>query len=269
MNIKECFGTSKPVIGMIHLLPLPGSICFDEIKGIDYVINKAKSDYESLVKGGIDGVLFCNENDKPYSKRASNVQVASLTRIITEITHGKINVPFGVDFQWDPLASLAIAYATRASFIRGVLIGSFVGDLGYMIPDTLEIFKKKKQLFDNDILLLTHLQPEFSDNLDKRELPLKIESISKSTNVDVICVSGNMAGQLTSAKTLKEIKNKSLETSIFINTGVSFENIEDVLNAADGCIVATSIKHDGASHNRIDEKRVEKLMQKVKKLRSF
>lgn len=43
------FSCEKPVIGVIHLEPLPGSPCFDSMKS---VLDSALKDAENLIKGG-------------------------------------------------------------------------------------------------------------------------------------------------------------------------------------------------------------------------
>ena len=45
-----------------------------------------------------------------------------------------IRVPFGVNILWDPIASLAVARATGASFVREVMTGVYESDLGMIAP---------------------------------------------------------------------------------------------------------------------------------------
>ena len=62
-EFSDYFSKPKPIIGMIHLPPLPG---YPESKGIDHVIEHALADLRTLTEGGADGVLVENEYDRPH-----------------------------------------------------------------------------------------------------------------------------------------------------------------------------------------------------------
>lgn len=265
MWIKNLFGVAKPVIGMVHIDALPGTVLYNQNSGLNRVIEHAKQDYLSLVEGGINAIIFCNENDKPYSKEVGPHIVSSMTLIIHEVVGNKATIPFGVDIQWDAKASLAVASMTNASFIRGIVSGTYCGDLGFFTPDTEDILKFRRQINADHIRILTNVNPEFSESLDRRSLELRIMTISKSTLVDGICVSGIMAGVATSYEMLSDIKKHVGEFPIIANTGINFDNINQALEYSDACVVATCLKVNGNSKGRIDVNNVKKLMSKLKK----
>ena len=41
MWTEDIFGVKKPIIAMLHLLPLPGDPSYDEVGGIEKVLNRA------------------------------------------------------------------------------------------------------------------------------------------------------------------------------------------------------------------------------------
>lgn len=129
MWTDDLFGNQKPVIGMVHIQALPGTVLYDGKAGLESVLANARQDYESLAEGGISGVIFCNEFDKPYSMGAESHIVASMTHIIDEVRRGAKDIPFGVDIQWDPKAALAVARATGASFIRGMCEAGYADNI--------------------------------------------------------------------------------------------------------------------------------------------
>ncbi|MFR0986563.1 MAG: BtpA/SgcQ family protein, partial [Frisingicoccus sp.] len=51
--LSELFGTEKPIIGLVHIQPLPGDP-FYKGEGMDAVIGRARADLEALQNGGID-----------------------------------------------------------------------------------------------------------------------------------------------------------------------------------------------------------------------
>lgn len=267
MWTESLFGGRKPVIAMVHLDALPGTALYNEEKGLESICRNAAQDYDNLVAGGIDAVIFCNENDKPYSKSVGPEIVAAMTEIITNVTAGKNKIPFGVDVQWDPMAAIAIAKATGAAFVRGIMCGSFCGDLGLFMPDTEKIIRYRHSIGADNVKLLTNLSPEFSYSLDGRDICLVAQTVIKSSLIDGLCVSGVMAGTAAPFEQLKKIKSAVADTDIpvFANTGVNGQNVSGILEIADGCITATCLKVEQNSKNRIDVTNVRKLMDKLSK----
>lgn len=258
--ITDIFGAKKPVIGMVHIRPLPGTVCYQKDQGLTEVVARARQDYENLVNGGIDSVIFCNEFDKPYSKCVGPHIIASMTAVISQVLEGNKRVPFGVDVQWDPKAALAIAMATGADYIRGIVCGTFCGDLGLLTPDPEQIMRYRTQIGADHIKILTNLSPEFSATLDSRPLAMRALTVTKSSLADGLCVSGFMAGGTAPYEELIDVKKTVGNFPVIANTGVKFENVTKILQIADACCVATCLKVDGNSNNPIDPENVKKMM---------
>ena len=263
MWIDEVFGDRKPVIGMVHIQALPGTACYRGDHDLSRIVAQVSEDYNNLVNGGIDSVIFCNEFDKPYSRHVEPHIVAVMTTIIDRVLEHGRRVPFGVDIQWDAKAALAIAMATGADFIRGIVCGTFCGDLGLFTPDAEEIINYKHKIGANHIKVLTNLSPEFSATLDNRPLTLRAQTVIKSCLVDGLCVSGAMAGGIAPYEELNQVKQAVGDFAVIANTGVNFDNVGEILKIADACCVATCLKVDGQSGNPIDRENVERFMDCV------
>ncbi|HEY6539468.1 MAG TPA: BtpA/SgcQ family protein, partial [Ktedonobacteraceae bacterium] len=132
--LETLFGRAKPVIAMMHLLPLPGRPLYDSKGGMAAMVDALRRDLDVLQDGGVDGLLFCNEGDRPYSFRIDRAPVAAMAAVIGEL-RPHIRLPYGVDLLWDPMAALAVAQAVRASFVREVFTGVYDSDMGLWQPD--------------------------------------------------------------------------------------------------------------------------------------
>ena len=66
MSLERRFGTPKPVIAMLHFPGLPGRPRHNRELGRSHLVDVVGRDLETLQGAGVDGVLFCNENDIPY-----------------------------------------------------------------------------------------------------------------------------------------------------------------------------------------------------------
>ena len=263
--IKELFGNCKPVIAMAHLPALPSTPRYNEALGIAGIIDRVRTDVDLLVKGGVDAVMFCNEDDRPYVFKATIDQIAVMTRVVTECRPKYL--PFGVDFLWDPMAAMAIAHATGANFIREVLTGVYEFDMGLWSPDAGEVMRFRKQVGAEHVKVFYNIVPEFAASLGDRSIAQRARSAVVSCLADVILVSGPMAGSEPVVDHFYAIKEAVNEIPVFLNTGARVENISTFLKVADGVIVGSSLKEDGDTWNPVDPKRVKEFLVEVNKAR--
>jgi len=83
-TMRELFNNNFPIIGVVHLLPLPGSPGF---KGsLQEIIDRALSDAKALLEGGVDGIIMENFGDVPFPKdRIPDESLSAFSIIAHEI----------------------------------------------------------------------------------------------------------------------------------------------------------------------------------------
>lgn len=261
-TMMEQFGTAKPVIAMAHIPAMPGTPLYDSTLGPDGIVEAVRRDVALLVEGGVDAVMFCNENDRPYQLRAGLESAAMLARVVSECRPD--SVPYGVDFLWDPMASMAVASTTGASFIREVATGVYESDMGLWTPDAGGLLRYRRNLDAVDVAVFMNVTPEFASSLGSRSLGQVARSVVVSSLADAILVSGPMAGTEPDIAALEEVKSAVSAVSavpVFLNTGAKSSNIREFLKVADGCIVGSALKVDGYTWNPVDPARVEQFIQ--------
>lgn len=263
----EWFNTEKPIIAMCHIRALPGDYYYDEEKGMEWVVQKAREDFLALQKGGVDGVMFSNEFSLPYLKTVRPETTAAMARVIGELK-SEIKIPFGVNVLWDPYASLDLAAATGATFIREVMSGVYTGDLGIWDNDTGKIIRHKKTLgLKETVRMLYNIYPEAASYLGTRDIVEVAKTNVFNNKPDALLVSGMTAGAETDTQVLRKVKEALPDTYVFCNTGCKLENIDVQLSIADGAIVGTYFKKDGIFENFVDYDRVAAFMDKVHQIR--
>ncbi len=265
--LKEVLGTEKPIIGMCHLRALPGDPSFDREGGMRKVVEEARRDFLGLQEGGIDAVMFSNEFSRPYLTKVPAVTVAAMARIIGELTP-EIKIPFGVNVLWDPVASLDLAVATGARFVREIFTGVYASDFGLWNTNCGEIVRHQHAVGAENVKLLFNIVPEAAKYLGERNIAEIARSTVFNTLPDALCVSGLIAGSETSLSTLKTVKENVPGTIVFANTGVKLENVEQQLAIADGAVVGTTFKENGVFENFVDQKRVKAFMDRVRAFRA-
>jgi len=264
---KEVLGTEKPIIAMCHFLALPGDPGYDKDGGMERVIERARRDLHSLQEGGVDAIMFSNEFSMPYLTRVRTETVASMARVIGELM-SEIKVPFGVNVLWDPIASLDLAAATGAKFVREIFTGVYASDFGLWDTNCGEVVRHQHAIGAENVKLLFNIVPEAAKYLADRDIVSIARSTVFNNKPDALCVSGLTAGAETDAQLLHRVKEAVPGTLVFANTGVRPENVEQQLSIADGAVVGTTFKLDGKFENPVDVARVRRFMDIVKAFRA-
>ncbi len=264
--LKDVFRVAKPAIGMIHFLPLPGAPEHDAAGGMDKIVNAARRDLEALQEGGIDGVMFCNEHDRPYTLAAGSPVVSAMAFAIG-VLRREIRIPFGVDVLWDPQAALAIARACGGQYVREIFSGAYVSDMGLWNTDVGATFRFRRQIGAENVRTIFNINAEFAAPLAPRPLRDVARSVVFSSVPDALCVSGAMTGETVGADSLDEVKAVTGDVPVFINTGARRENIADLIQHADGVIIGSSLKVNGYTWNAVDPERVKEFMDALRQAR--
>jgi membrane complex biogenesis BtpA family protein len=267
MSLEERFGTNKPVIAMVHFPGLPGRPRHDREAGPARLLDVVGRDVEVLQDAGVDAVLFCNEADIPYQLTVGPEIPAAMAAVIGEL-HSTIRVPFGVNILWDARASLALARATGATFIREVLTGVYESDIGLISPALGDIAAYRTAIGAADVALFGNITPEFSSTVGSRSVAERARSAS-FLGLDAILISGPEAGVPFAMSDLKEAKTAVPETPVLANTGVLAGRLAEILAIADGVIVGTSLKVDGITWNPVDPGRARYFVQKAREARAL
>ena len=265
--MENLFGVKKPIIAMCHLQPLPGDPYYDQEKGMEYVLECARKDLHALQNGGVDGIMFSNEFSLPYLTKVEPITIAAMGWVIGSLKN-EIDVPYGVNCLWDPIASLDLCMAVSGKFIREIITGVYASDFGLWKTNVGETVRHKVAIGAKDIKMLYNIVPEAAKYLADRP----IEEIARSTEFnnrpDAICVSGLTAGAETDTQVLTRVKASVKHTPILCNTGCNINNIIRQLSNSDGAVCATTFKYDGIFENAVDESRVKAFMDVVKKYRA-
>jgi len=261
--IKDIFGVEKPIIAMCHFAALPGDPAYDPQKGMSNIMERARADLTALQEGGVDAVMFSNEASIPYLTRVERITAVCMARIIGELMD-EIKIPFGVNVLWDGEASIDLAVATGAKFVREIFSGVYASDFGLWNTNAGAVVRHQHAVNGQGVKLLYNIVPEGAVYLGSRDVADIARSTVFNTRPDALCVSGLTAGAETSTATLKRVKEAVPETPVFANTGVNLDNVVQQLEIEDGAVVSTTFKRDGYIWNEVDIQRVKAFMDKVR-----
>jgi len=257
----EPFTSEKPLVGMIHLLPLPGSTCYTK-GGMPLIVNTALRDLKALETGGADAALVENLRDVPFAKRAPTETIAVMTVILQEIMR-KARIPIGVNvLRNDGIAALSIAAAVGASFIRvNVFCGVAFTDQGVIEGEAHALHKLRKRL-GCEVKILADVHVKHAAHLTTIE---EAALDAARNNPDGLIVSGIGTGKRAAPEDLQAVKQVT-PLPTFVGSGVRIDNLS-TYREADGFIVGTSLKENGKVDSLIDPARVRALSEAIVGLR--
>ena len=264
--LYDMYKVEKPIVALLHLRAMPGDPLYDDRSGMQWVIDSARKELEDLQEGGVDGILIANEFSLPYQKHVSFVTVAAMARLIGELKRS-ITVPFGVNIVSNPIATIDLAAAVEANFVRSTFTGAYVGESGITDTDISETLRRKKALGLNDLRLFYKVNPESDVYLNDRPIKKIAKSLIFHCFPDVLCVSGASAGTETDSSLIEDVREVAGGIPVFCNTGCTAQNVRQKLSVSDGACVGTAFKKDGKFNNFVDRKRVEEFMNEVKAYR--
>jgi membrane complex biogenesis BtpA family protein len=264
-TFQDVFQQRKPIIAMAHLQPLPGTPLYDAEGGIDANVEAVLRDVEALQAAGVDAVMFGNEGDRPYVTKASPETLSAMAVIVARVTP-HVQIPFGVNYLWDPVASVALAHATGAAFVREIFTGVYESDMGLWQPDAASALRLRRNL-GAQCLLFYNVNAEFASLIGPRDVPTRAKHAVFASLADGICVSGPMTGQSVAVSDLAAVKEAVGDVPVIANTGVRLETVADVLAVADAAIVGTSLKREGDTWQAVDVDRATRFMDAVRKIR--
>lgn len=267
-SLADLFGVDKPVIGMVHLWPLPGSPGYAGY-GMSTILEHARRDAEVLLEGGVDGLIVENMWDLPFYV-GTNVQMEAVAaqavaaREVAQMAH----VPVGVNVIHNGWAAeLAIAVAADLDFIRVcILTGARLWDTGDLDRGcAADVLRKRKELGAEHLKLFADVDKKHSVPFPGIDLETHIEW-TEFYRADALIVSGSMTG---SAPTLDKVRRakEAATRPILMGSGTNAENITEFLQYADGAIVGSSIKVDRRTENPVDPAELQRYMAAVRAVR--
>lgn len=258
------FKPNCTAFAMIQPSPLPGSYRHVD-KTIDTIVKEVLEETKMIVDNGFDGVILQNMNDMPVKQQANPEAIAYMTRIAFEIKQAYPKLVLGILVNWDGVASLAVADAIQADFVRveHLFTGASVTSAGFLEGQCVEIANLRKRILSKI--------PVYADIQEIHGIPLGAKPVDFAAweavhegFADGLFVSGKTAEE--SLEMVQAVKKRVPEIPVILGGGATGENIEELLEYYDGVSVATWVKN-GDMKNPIDAKRAETFMHAVHRAR--
>ncbi|MDI6807879.1 MAG: BtpA/SgcQ family protein [Candidatus Eisenbacteria bacterium] len=256
----KVFGKEKPLIGMVHLLPLPGSP--RSKTSVDEVARRAMLDSKALIKADFDGLLIENFGDAPFfPDQVEPMTISSMTLVGERLRETFPRVPIGINvLRNDCLSSLSIAHAIGAQFIRvNLLCGVAVTDQG-MIEGKTHLLMRLKKALGAQVMVFADVFVKHARFLGVDEIGQVGRETVERGLADGLIVTGPETGQEADLSDVRLLRTLLPGIPLIVGSGLNPRNARKAALASDGAIVGTYIKKNALVGNPVDPVRARKIV---------
>ncbi|MEH1867785.1 MAG: BtpA/SgcQ family protein [Nostoc sp.] len=264
MDLYQLFKTRSPIIGVVHLLPLPTSPRWGG--SLKAVIDRAEQEAAALASGGVDGLIVENFFDAPFTKNQVDPVVVSAMTIVVQRIQNLVTLPIGLNvLRNDGKSAMAIASCVQAQFIRvNVLTGVMATDQGLIEGEAHHLLRYRREL-GCDVKILADVLVKHARPLSSPNLTVAVKDTIERGLADGVILSGWATGSPPNLEDLELACDAASGTPVFIGSGANWENIDTLMQAADGVIVSSSLKRHGRIEQPIDPIRVSQFVEAARR----
>lgn len=264
VNLNQIFKTDNPIIGVVHLQPLPTSPRWGG--SFKAAIDRAEQEAAALAAGGVDGIIVENFFDAPFTKSQVDPAVVSAMTLIVDRLMNLVTLPMGINvLRNDAHSAIAIASCVKAQFIRvNVLTGVMATDQGLIEGQAHQLLRYRREL-GSDVKIFADVLVKHARPLGSPNLTTAVQETIERGLADAIILSGWATGSPPSLEDLELATAAASGTPVFIGSGADWENISTLMQAADGVIVSSSLKRHGRIDQPIDPIRVSQFVEATRR----
>jgi membrane complex biogenesis BtpA family protein len=265
--MKDLLKNNKPIIGMIHVDPLPGTPRFKS--NLPEIIAKAKAEALTYKEAGIDMLAIENMHDVPYLKQKVGPEIVAAMAVVGYEVKNATGRPCGVQILAGAnIEALAVAQAGGLDFVRVEgFVFAHVADEGIIDGCAGEILRYRRQIGAEDILVLTDVKKKHGAHALTADVDIaETARAAEFFLSDGVIVTGLATGMETDLEELQQVK-EAVNIPVLVGSGITLENVDRYLAIADALIVGSYFKKDGLWTQGVDFNRAKIFMDKVNRLR--
>ncbi len=256
-------GISRPIIGMVHLLPLPGTPGYGG--SLAAVLDAAIADARALDESGIDAIMIENYGDVPFRKSGIEPHTIAAMTLAAAGIRSVTTKPLGINvLRNDPVAALGIAVACGAAMIRtNVHTGAMLTDQGIIEGDARGVLDYRMKL-GATVAIMADVHVKHAAPLAPIPIEVAAADAAERGLADALIVTGSRTGAGCDIDELRAVR-AAVGTPVLVGSGVDAETLPMLLRECDGAIVGSWLKIDGDVQRPVDRERVERLMESARR----
>lgn len=263
--LRERFGVARPLIGMVHLRPLPGGASASA--PLERTIETAVVEATLYRDAGFDALMIENMHDRPYLRRTVGPEVvAAMTAVGREVCRA-VPLPLGVQvLAGANREALAVALASGASFVRAEgFVFAHVADEGLLEADAGELLRYRRAIGAEHVAVFADIKKKHSAHALTADVDLvETARAAEFSLADGVIVTGVATGREANADEVRAVR-AAVGIPTFVGSGITPDNLARLADA-DGWIVGSAAKRDGVWSNELDPARLRALAEAHRRL---
>jgi membrane complex biogenesis BtpA family protein len=265
--LVDLFGRDKPILGVVHLAPLPGAPRYDSAD-IEVIYQRGLDDARAYLSGGCDAVIVENHGDIPFAKPDDiGHETSAYMAVISDRIRREFGKPIGINVLANAaIPALAIASAAGAGFVRvNQWANAYVANEGFIEGEAARAMRYRARLNARGIRIFADAHVKHGAHAVVADRPVE-EQVKDLVffDADVVIATGQRTGHAADLGYIRMIK-EAAGLPTLVGSGVTLENVNDILSIADGVIVASSLKYEGVWWNAVDPDRVKAFIAGIRR----
>ncbi|WP_413739921.1 BtpA/SgcQ family protein [Sodalis sp. RH14] len=260
--IQDIFSRNKAIIGVVHCEAFPGS---PQYKGQSFakIIDRALYDAKSYIEGGVHGLIVENHGDIPFSKPEDiGPETAALMSVITDRIKMEFGVPLGINVLANAaLPALATALAGGADFIRvNQWANAYIANEGFIEGAAARALRYRSLLRAEHIRVFADSHVKHGSHAIVADR--SIQELTRDVDffqADAVIATGQRTGDSATLEEIDEIRSATA-LPLLVGSGVTPDNVGQILQRTQGVIVASTLKVGGVWWNEVEPARVKHFM---------
>ncbi len=268
-TMSRIFRKPKPILAMVHTGPSPGAPGY---RSIESTVERAVTEAKLYADLGVDGLVLENMHDFPcIHEREQGPEVAAfMTRVAVCVKRQVGQLPVGIQvlFQANKTA-LAVALAAQCDFIRAEgWTYAHVSDKGIAEACAGTVLRYRSAIGAHDIPVFADVKKKHASHTWTGDVPIEeIAQLMQLHHADGVVVTGVRTGQEPGMDDLCAVR-EATPLPVLIGSGVTPENIERLVQCADGFIIGSAFKEGGVWNAPVCEHRVQHIVEVAEHARS-
>jgi len=263
--LLEVIGRRRAVVGVVHLLALPGSPGYRG-EPMAALRERALADAGAYAAGGVHALIVENHGDIPFAKPdALGPETAAAMAVLADAVRRETGLPLGINVLANAAHhALAVAQAAGAQFVRvNQWANAYVANEGILEGPAASATRYRAALRAEHLRVFAdvHVKHGAHAITADRSLP-ELTCDLEFFDADAVIVTGQRTGDGADPADLAQVR-ASTQLPLLVGSGVTSETVAGILELADGVIVASALKAGGVWWNPVEEARVQALMERV------
>ena len=263
------FSVPKPVIGVVHSLPLPGAPGYRG-QPMEEVYRYAVEEASAYARGGVDAVIVENAADLPFLKpdEIGHETVTAMAVMAARVREA-VKLPVGISCLADGvIPALAIAKASGAAFVRATQwVNAYIGNAGFVDARAPKALRYRAAIGAEGVRVFADILVKHGSHAIVADRGLAEQAHDAEWyKADALIVTGTRTGAATPVEDVAEVK-AATSLPVLVGSGANPENIAALLRHADGVIVGSALKQGGVWWQRVDPEKVAHFVAAVRRVR--